>query len=162
MLIGITGDLGAGKTLSGVILSNFIARTIGVELKSNMERMIGSDVVRSMKEVWQLNNCVFLWDEMWLTADSRLWKNNVAMSQFIMLTRKKGLIIIYTAQMFGQVDKRIRGVTDYVITCEKREEGIWLSFLHMYSGTIGRRYLIPEPSQFYSLYNTLEIPLLLK
>lgn len=158
MLIGITGDLGSGKTLAAVILGNFLRRMIGCELRTNMLEMKNSRPVRTMAEMWNMENSIMVWDEMWITADSRLWKSNVGMSDFIMLTRKKGLILIYTSQDIGQIDKRIRGITDYVIECEKRNGGIWMSFISMYNGTIGRRYFIPDPSQFYTLYNTLEIP----
>lgn len=158
MLIGITGNLGSGKTLSGVILANFLRRMIGAEVRSNMLKMKGATPFWDMQEVWNMENSILLWDEMWITADSRMWKSNVAMTDFIMLTRKKGLILIYTAQKFGQLDKRIRDVTDYVIVCDKRKEGIWMSFIDTYDERRGRRYLIPHPEQFYSLYDTLEIP----
>jgi len=156
MLIGITGDLGSGKTMSGAIIGSFLSRQMEVPLYSNF-RMKGSKTIGTMREVWNLDQCVFVWDEMWLTADSRLWKDNIGLTRFMMMTRKKGVIIIYTAQMFDMIEKRVRGITDYLIICEKRKEGIWLSFLHMYSGTIGRRYLIPEPSNFYGLYDTFEV-----
>lgn len=156
MLVGIQGKMGAGKTLSASILGSYISAATNVPLSANYG-LIRSERLTSMRDFWNLDGGVCVWDEIWLTLDSRLWGDNVAVSRFINQTRKKNLILIYTTQHINQVELRVRQATDILIHCERKPEGFWLNFIDYQYQQVGRRYLIDRPERFYGLYDTFEV-----
>jgi len=158
MLIGITGKMGSGKTLSMTILATFLSRKLKVPLFSNYE-MKNSIPLASLNDLWKAERAIMAADELHISMDSRGWKDNIKLSHFITQTRKKNLIFLYTTQNIGQVDLRVRQNTDIVIYCEKKPSGHWLQFIDWGYKTIGRKYLIKkeEAKKFYNLYDTLKV-----
>lgn len=156
MLVGIQGKMGAGKTLSMSILATYFAKATKSPLWANYG-LTGADRIQTLTDIWKLGNGIFCFDEIWLSADARQWKDNVDMTRWINQTRKKKMVVFYTTQHIRQVEVRIRNGTDVLIFCEKVPEGHWLTFIDWQYRQIGRRYLIENASRFYSLYDTFEV-----
>lgn len=156
MLVGIMGKMGTGKTLSMSILAEYFSIKSGSSLYANYA-LQNSQKINSLNQVWQLENGIFCFDELWLTMDSRLYNDNVVMTRWINQTRKKKMVIFYTTQHIRQVELRVRNATDILIVCEKKPSGIWLNFIDYQFRTLGRRFLISNPKMFYTLYNTYEV-----
>jgi len=158
MLIGVMGKMGAGKTLSMSVLATYMAREGNAPLHANYG-LKNSEPIESLNDVVNLDRAIFCFDEIWLSADARAWKDNVRLSQWVNQTRKKKMIVMYTTQHIRQVEMRIRNATDVLVYCEKTPEGHWLTFMDWSYKTIGRRYLIPHDvaKRFYSLYDTYEV-----
>lgn len=156
MLIGIMGKMGSGKTLSMVVLASFMRRISGAPLYSNMASFKESQLLERSTSLWDLDSGIVCLDELWLTMDARLWKDNVFLTRWINQTRKKKLIVFYTTQHIRQVELRVRTGTDFLVFTEKKSQGIWLSFIDWQYRTLGRRFLITNPRPFYGLYDTYE------
>lgn len=158
MLVGLMGKMGAGKTLSASILGLYIHKETGIPLYANFD-LQNSQKVTSMKDIWELEAGILVWDEIWLTMDSRLWENNVEFSRFINQTRKKNLIILYTTQHINQVEMRVRKGTDVLIYLRKTKEGHWLQFIDYQYMQLGKRYLLTFETarKFYNVYDTFEV-----
>lgn len=156
MLVGIMGKMGSGKTLSMSILSYYLGRLLKSPVYANYN-LEGSTKIQNIKELMSIENGIICFDEIWLTMDSRLWKDNVFLTQWINQTRKKKLIVFYTTQHIRQVELRARNGTDYLIYTEKKPNGIWLNFVDYQYMELGRRLLINKPEKYYNLYNTYEV-----
>lgn len=138
------------------ILASYASRVMGAPLHANYS-LKGAERITNTTELWEMNNGIFCFDEMWLTLDARLWKDNVFLTRFINQTRKKKLVIFYTTQHIRQIELRARNATDLLIYCEKTPQGHWLQFIDWQYRTMGKRYLISAPRPFYSLYDTYEV-----
>jgi len=160
MLIGIMGKMGSGKTLSMTILSEFLSRVTGVPLYANYTLKLHPDcVIDSLNDVVAKDSAIMDFDEMWLSADARVWKDNVKLSHWVNQTRKKKMIVFYTTQHIRQMEMRIRNATDLLIYCEKTPQGHWLQFIDWQYRQLGRKYLIPHNTakMFHKLYDTYEV-----
>lgn len=157
MLVGIMGKMGAGKTLSQTILGVYLHTVTKAPLYANYT-LNGVDFtpIKSLKDLWQINGGIVLLDELWLSMDARMWKDNVAVTRFINQTRKKKITLFYTTQHIRQIELRTRNATDVLVYCEKRPEGHWLWFIDYQYQDIGRKFLLNDPRMFYSLYDTFE------
>lgn len=158
MLIGVMGKMGAGKTLSVSVLASFLHQATGAELHANYV-LRDALPIESLNDVVEKKKSILVFDEIWLSADSRAWADNVRLTQWVNQTRKKQMIVFYTTQHIRQVEMRIRNGTDVLIYVEKTPEGHWLTFIDWQYKTIGRRYLIPHETarEFYGLYDTYEV-----
>jgi len=152
------GKMGAGKTLTMSVLMEYFHHVTGAPLSANYT-LKDAKMIESLDAVVKENAGILGFDEIWLSADSREWGNNVRLTQWVNQTRKKKMIVFYTTQHIRQVEMRIRNGTDVLIVCEKKGDGHWLTFIDYQYRTIGRRYLIPFESakKFYSLYDTYEV-----
>lgn len=156
MLVAFTGSQGSGKSLSMAVLGTALASGSGVALYSNYP-VSGSLPVNSIEELMKLKNCVVLLDELWLTMDSRMWKDNVLLTSWIFQCRKRGMVVFYSTQHMDQIDLRVRNATDYRIACEIAPRGLWLSVIDHHYRIIHRKYLIDDPSRFYGLFDTYAV-----
>lgn len=162
MIIGFIGRMGQGKTLSMTALGYFLARQSGCNLRSR-HNVKNAVLVDDVAGIWGLENEIFLWDEIWVDMDSRDWKNNIDLTQFIQQSRKKNVILMYTAQHFSQVEKRLRNASDMLIFCDKNidkktgKQSIQLKIVDAHTGFIAGIKNIWHPEAFYNLYNTYEV-----
>jgi len=158
MLVGIMGKMGSGKTLSMSVLASYLHQATGAELDANYT-LHDAKPIETLNDVVKKEKSILCFDEIWLSADARAWKDNVRLTQWVNQTRKKQMIVFYTTQHIRQVEMRIRNGTDVLIVCEKTTEGHWLQFIDYQYRQLGRRYLIPHQTakQFYKLYNTYEV-----
>jgi hypothetical protein len=152
------GTLGAGKTLS-MTRAGAAAFAAGQRIYANYDTVF-AEPIESIKHLFQLRDAVLMLDELQSILDSREFKNNAGITQWILIVRKLGLSILYTTQFLGQVDLRVRHVTEYVYCCEKaslygfpatkqtvvkwRGEG----------GQVIRTSVFAHSPQLYALYDT--------
>jgi len=149
--------MGAGKTLTMSILASYLAKKLGVPLYSNYS-LQNSQKITSLEQLWKIDSAIFCFDEIWLTLDARLWKDNTILTRWVNQTRKKKMIVFYTTQHVRQVELRVRNATDVLIYCDKKpNEGHWLQFIDYQYQQLGKKYLLYKPEAFYPLYNTFEI-----
>lgn len=154
------GTLGAGKTLS-MTRRGALAFSAGQKVYSNYE-CIFAEPITSLKHLLELRNAVLLLDELQTIVDSREFKNNINLTQWILIVRKLGLSILYTTQFLGQVDIRVRHVTEYVYCCEKASyygypaTKTYLVKWQGEGGRIVRTFVMPHTQELYNLYNTYD------
>lgn len=125
MIIGIIGNLGTGKTLGMTFLgAYFMNETHYDRVVTNYDTDITTDRVNNPKELddkTQSVEGIYLLDEVWAWADSRDSMDNDLMTEIILNSRKRGCTIIYTTQNLHQVDRRLRGSTDYIAVANHKE-----------------------------------------
>lgn len=171
MLIGFIGRMGQGKTLSMTIIGTYIAHVTGCRLKARHTiNLPQAEIVDKVSQIWDSDNSVLLWDEIWIDMDSRDTRNRQIMdlTQLINQTRKKDMLLAYTAQHNSQVEKRIRNATDMLVHCSKKKNfdkktGVFLGITHKliitdpFNGRICKVITIKNPERFYGLYDTNEV-----
>lgn len=116
---GIVGRLGTGKTLA---LTYFVKRTLvknpNTKIYSNYHlNGVDYEYVNTLEQIENMNNGTAFMDELWSWLDSRAspTKKNRVISSILLKSRKRTLNLFYTAQVFRQVDIRLRRITDYLI-----------------------------------------------
>lgn len=154
------GTLGAGKTSSMTALA-YVAHLSGQRIYANYTTSFASSI-ESIKHMYSLRKSVLALDELQSILDSREFKGNQALTQWILIVRKLGLSILYTTQFLGQVDLRVRHVTEYVYCCEKSvyygQRAIKTTVVkwHGEGGKIIRSYVMPHSPQIFALYDTYD------
>jgi len=157
MLVVFTGSLGQGKTFSMSVIACALSHYSGLKLYSNYG-LKGAQRIYTINKLLSCEQGILCFDEAHTALDSRMYKDNVKLTHFLLQTRKKGLIVFMTTQIFGQVDMRARDITDYIVACKKKTDGIWLQFINWQDREICHKRRIDQPiSRFYNLYDTYEI-----
>lgn len=156
MLIGFQGTMGAGKTLSQSVFAEVLSLKTGVPIYANYG-LKNARPFNRMSDLWGLDSAIVCIDEIWISMDSRLWKDNVTLTRFINQSRKKRLIILYTTQHIRQVEMRVRNATDVLVMCEKGVGGHWLHFSDWQNRLILRSFFLDRPQRFYHVYDTFEL-----
>lgn len=118
-MMGIVGELGAGKTLSLVYLGlrNWIKYQGTRTIFANFHlKGIPYTYVPNPEDIDEIRSGIFLIDELWLYCDSRLSSSgrNKFVTKVLLKSRKRDLDILYTTQSLGQVDVRIRRISDFI------------------------------------------------
>jgi hypothetical protein len=163
-IIGVVGSFGHGKTL---IISNIAKydldkhkRKIYANFKLNFDyEPISLDKILSCVENnEQLSNCDICLDEVYLLMDSRAHdKLNQIFSYFIMQTRKRDVNLVYSSQLYGMVDLRLRDLASLIIICVKRKDVFNYVFcVRGYTPVVTQ---FPEKfmARYYGLYDHKEI-----
>jgi len=160
MLVGIMGSMGTGKTLTMVMLMQYLHMSAKAKLGGNFS-LIGAQRINRSSQLWQFDDGVFGFDEMWISMDSRASSSKVNrfISQWVNQSRKKKLVFFYTTQHIRQLDVRVRNATDILIVLEKNHETFILTFVDFQYRKILRRIKIDERflRPFYAMYDTYEI-----
>lgn len=168
MIIGIKGNLGAGKTLVLTLLMILADEKLSQTSKivTNYQTDV-TDVYASnpmdLEEISKDYEGIQGLDEVWAWADSRKSGENDIFNEMIINSRKRGWIVIYTTQDFHMVDKRLRDNTDYGIVPEhhKRPERDDRAKLHVYTMSDGELDVHVasksfNPEAIYGKYDTTE------
>lgn len=158
----ILGELGAGKTLT-LTWMGFRNFQKGRKIYSNYGLAFEYEPVNSTEDIGNMFQGMFLGDELWLWLDSRESKQKVnkIRSGILLKSRKRDLDILYTAQDFSQIDKRIRRVTDYIIIPQLMRNNQWcivyyhsrLSYMTRQAPLRIMRFYCP---QIWKMYDTRE------
>ncbi len=160
MIIGINGDIGSGKTILAVYFAyklekkNYrVMSNVPIKFPDGKE----SEPI-DVRDLENLDNCVIVLDEAHTILDSRrsASKTNLTTSYFILQTRKRGIILIYTAQLGTSVDKRLRNVQDYNIVAIKDKK----YFRYIVSNQTAERKLTIRKEKFkplFKMYDTNKI-----
>lgn len=160
MDIGIKGTLGQGKTTALVAFAEHFRCKTGLPVFSNMKRYVNTILIDSKEKLLKADNCIIAYDELWKDLNSHAWKFTAAdIEEWIMSTRKKSIILIYTAQNLGMVNNRLRDVTDIMIFCtRKRKDEYEWDIYDWQTKTLKRKWHCNNPQPYYNLFDTLEMP----
>lgn len=116
-ITGIFGKMGSGKTMLLAYLGVLFEEN-GYNINSNFHlKTIDYNPIETLDDIDKVRNGVLLLDEMqlWVHARSGMSKLNQDLLKIIMMSRKRGLILFYTSQLYRTVDVLLREVTDYII-----------------------------------------------
>lgn len=163
MLIGISGNLGSGKTsvLTYLAFRNFAA---GLKVFSNYRLNFGAGHGKVLpfnpqdlaEGRWQ-GPGVIAADELQAWLESRVSTSvyNRLSTQMVIQTRKKDTHFMFTTPSFDLVDIRIRRLLDVAIHCEKRKDYTYLEIAQMgREGSVQKKLYLPP---LYGLFDTKEI-----
>lgn len=162
-VIAIVGDKGTGKSalMTYMLYKDFLlGRTIisNYGLSFEHKQKMYSDLVK-LPEF--LQNATVGYDEFHIATDSRRSssKSNISFTTFLTQLRKRNCILIYTTQMFGAMDRRVRDQTDIVISPIDNDGEIFIyKVMDRISGdTIKYMRLNLKPVFDANLYDTNEI-----
>jgi len=162
MIIGLEGNLGAGKTVGMVYLGLILKEDLDIHTVSNISVEYSNQKVKGVRELNNVSNQFegqMLLDEVWAWADSRKSNQNDAITQLVIYSRKRGWIVIYTTQSLHQVDKRLRENTDIVIRCSHTshpEQDVARLQLFDMNELKHIRTITYNPEPIYSMYDTKE------
>jgi len=188
VIIGYVAIPSKGKTLAAVqqailfVLMNWGLGNKEYKLYANINLTLPKILqkayvkVTSYKQIKELENGVFLFDEMWTWVDSRISQSrqNRFWSMWSIKTRKTGIDLLYTEQYELLIDVRIREITEYIARPHQEEFDAEATALSKYKQptykfTIVRLEPIKHPNQsvkeyiihnkpFFGLYDTFEEP----
>jgi len=181
MILSIIGDIGSGKTLSGVkycydqykkgftIFTNI--RLVFPKIKGcgKVVKLDGQFFKDYTASKFNLINAVVFIDEAHVFFDSRnaMMKRNKIFSKFVTQSRKRSVDVLLTTQdktpqLFlssGQVELRARKLTDYIIFCQTYKKGkntyIIQTVCDRYGLAVKKKIFPANP--YFSLYDTMEI-----
>jgi hypothetical protein len=113
--VGVFGALRSGKTLMACRLGVTLARSLGLDLVSNIP-VLGARRITTLDDLAALRGAVLVWDEVQVSLDSREWASEAArcLTRDMILWGKRGVICVYTSPSFQTVDVRLRRLTQYV------------------------------------------------
>lgn len=118
-LVAIVGELGTGKTLALTYLAwhNYIRKGRKIYSNYHFKPPIKYTPVKTVDDINEMKSGIFCGDELWLWLDSRAShvKKNRFIAAILAKSRKRNLEILYTTQSFGQIDVRIRRLTDFIL-----------------------------------------------
>lgn len=131
MIIGISGRLGRGKTLTmthlahtlpSIVKNNYTVGSDAYTVIANYDTVYSDVRADSIREIEDAANeaagGLALLDELWTLADSREAQSNKRATEFIKNVRKAGLGVVYTTQRQKDSDVRIRTLADLYIMPE--------------------------------------------
>ncbi len=174
-LIGITGPMGSGKTLLATALAVDISRTYGRVVLANYRidaekagipgryEYLTPDQLLSYAKRFSdvIVGKVLVLDEIYAFGlDSRMSSSalNRISSYVVFQTRKLDTDLIYTAQLFGAVDLRIRQLTDLLIAARRAPDGFSYTFWRRDTDAVRTYFMLESAARrIYALYNTKEI-----
>ena len=165
-IVAIIGDRGSGKTVTMTATGKIYAQENNLKIFANYT-LIGTDYeyitfndIVDFPEY--LHDAVILIDEAHIGTDAyEFFTHRVKdITKFVTQTRKRKLIFIYTTQVFTQVARRLRDLTDNIIYCETTtiKDVFKLTITDRSldnNGFIRTLYLHGEP--FFKYYDTDEI-----
>lgn len=153
------------------LCGNKIFTNLGLKFPKNcdVEKLDSTFFKNYAESKFNLLDSVILVDEAHVFYDSRnaMLKRNKIFAKFITQSRKRSVNLCYTTQdksplLFlssGQVDLRLRKLTDYIIYCEKiKHKGhifIKQSFCDQYGIKLSEEVFDAKP--YFNLYDTNEI-----
>lgn len=167
MILAYIGSMGSGKTLSLVReAKNYY--DMGYKIYSNITlsfphvKITRADLLDYANKKEQFKDSFFLIDEFAIfVGDARRSASdrNIALSYFIVMTRKLNIILGLTSQTWNMVEKRVRENTDIFIECKsfKLSGGVVL-IRNRYQASNGKsieKYF--KGNKYFNLYDTLEI-----
>lgn len=156
-LMVIVGKRGSGKTLIATAFAVDESRPVYANYKINIPTYI--PLTPSVLDTIDVPSLVIM-DETYVWLDSRVSSShlNRYLSQILFQSRKIGIDIICTIQLFSSIDNRFRELSDYVLSCKKLEDGFGYELLDVYEGQIVTKFKMPikVAKKIYPYYDTLE------
>lgn len=165
--------MGSGKTLSMVRLA-YSLYLKGYTIYSNFhlnfpfEYFTLHDIMNYAENSTNFVNTVFLIDEAHIFVDARRSSSsrNLAISYFILQTRKQNVWLFFTTQYYHQVEKRLRASTNAFVECSFKSytDGFGLQAnvcLNMWNIVKSNKIIVKKfvfsANSFFDLYDTNEV-----
>lgn len=120
-VIGSIGLMGAGKTLNAVRLARLLAVRYGLGIVANLDLVgIQYQRLRKFSEFPTISNSIIILDEAGLLLDSRKFASaaNIFITNYLLLIRKRGNILLYTVQQPRLTDVRLFENSSYLYYLE--------------------------------------------
>jgi hypothetical protein len=144
--IVIHGPLGAGKTTMGSIMAHLYKNKVEsqggtVQLFSNYD-LKGSQPMRNYTDwyrVAEARGSICVWDEAHRVIDSRqaLKQENILTSHILTYARKMSSIQIFITPSILNLDTRVRGLAEVLISVRKNKGGITFDYYDFQAATFG-------------------------
>lgn len=167
MINVVIGRLGSYKTFYAVLAAKAIQLYMPSKAIYSNLHIDGCKMVESFDDIRNLNDAVLVLDEAQMFMNSRNYssKENKALAEFGLISRKQGLEIFFILPRLGSLDINIREITDFFhynylegdyVIHEVYENHMMSEELALYG-----RNKIPKElfKQFYGLFDTREKPL---
>lgn len=158
-IAAIMGKLGSGKTYTAVMLARQ-EHLAGRAVYANSHITFARQIV-SWPELVSLRHGLFIWTEAHLDLDSRQAHKHVGITAWLTQVRKLGIDIIYDTQDFGQVDVRLRNLTDMLLLCSPASgsggrRGTRLQVFDLFDNRRRSDSIYEHSPDVYALYNSWE------
>ena len=162
MITAYVGLLGSGKSLSMCRDAYRIFRARLPQIYTDMRSARFPEMVYISAErpemLSMVNNGLILLDEAQIIADARYWQKvpAVVLSALAQM-RKNSLDLLYTTQIFENVDSRLRGLTNEVIYCKRIGPFILQQWRYPGSKETFKKRITRLDQSLFWLYDTTEI-----
>lgn len=157
MLIYIIGDIGSGKTLFLTRQATKLKRDIYSNFFLKLDNYYPLDILTLLDLKSNVN--IFI-DEGYTWLESRTPSKvlNRYISYIVLQSRKRGLDIYMTAQLYSSVDLRFRDQANIIIKCERLKSGFFYTIIKRGKTGVSRKFLSNEQAEkYYPIYDTLQI-----
>lgn len=117
-LMCVTGELGAGKTLTLTYLAWLNHFKKQKKIYSNYTLYgIPHTKIWALDQLDKMRDGFFAADELWLWLDSRCSRTQkqTVVSDILLKSRKRGITYCFSSQTIGQLDTRIKKIIDFTI-----------------------------------------------
>ena len=156
MLMGFFGNLGTGKTLG---LTYYLHKYRANEIYANYHLAFKSNYIAEPEDLLNVSQGYIGLDELWAWLDSRVSasKKNRLLGHFLLTSRKRGCHVLYTAQHFKQVDKRVRNITDVLAfpTYDRKTKRLTIELTSQFDSSFRRKFTI-DARPIFDMFNTTE------
>lgn len=161
MIVGIVGLLGSGKTLLLTILG-FLFHFKKFKVYSNYKTSFSEPVNPNDLLRFELSDGALLIDEAETLVDSRINTQSTRyLTYFGLQSRKRNVFILWTSQLFGAVDKRLRFITKWVFVAERSDESPEADFIYTlcYGDIPVNKFVLTYENamKFFEMYDTTEL-----
>jgi hypothetical protein len=163
-VIGVTGDMGAGKGVFATWLaSQFVVRGFGAWANFDSTVCVR---LESMADLVSCRRGVFFLDEVDVMMHARAFaaKHNIEFTQWLKLIRKYGLRCVWMTQNWSFPDVNLRRITSYMLYCSRPVSG--LTKIDVYRIGVGDNeevqfkhrasFGIRHTNALYRMFNTLD------
>lgn len=155
-----TGFLGSGKTLGAVLYAKKYQALSGCALYSNIsiEGAKPFHSIETFKEIAKESSSILLLDEAHMDLDARSFNTNHVkfFTQLSYYLRKLRCTLFITSPNFGDLDSRIRGITNVLAIVSKSNDKFYYDMYDIQSDRYLRRYEMYQKEAFYVANNVYD------
>lgn len=155
-----TGFLGSGKTLGAVLYAKKYQALSGCALYSNIgiEGAKPFHSIETFKEIAKESSSILLLDEAHMDLDARSFNTNHVkfFTQLSYYLRKLRCTLFITSPNFGDLDSRIRGITNILAIVSKSKDRFYYDMYDIQSDKYLRRYEMLQEMAFYVAENVYD------
>lgn len=155
-----TGFLGSGKTLGAVLYAKKYQALSGCALYSNIsiEGAKPFNSIEDFKKIAVESSSILLLDEAHIDLDARSFNTNHVkfFTQLSYYLRKLRCTLFITSPNFGDLDSRIRGITNILAVVSKSKDLFYYDMYDIQSGKHLRTYQMQQSEAFYVASNVYD------
>ncbi len=163
----VFGKLGSYKTLYSMICGMALKELFGFKLMANFKIDDLDKLIEKFSDITTAEYTALILDEAEIFMNSRnsQSKENKALAQFALITRKQELEVFFVLPRLASLDINVRDLADFThymyiqgeyVVHECYEKHMLQQDELVYIGS--NRFRIKDFEPFYSMYNTKELP----